>query len=1339
MARVGILVGIITFSLRAHFFFRVAQSCNVRLPNWFLNFKSGRYCPDGAGSTIKDKNAVICDGGSEHDQVLLEFSLANKMFYNCASWCTYDAWSPEKAYQWSSSRSCWKPRTKYLCFNAEQEWNYAKNRLTEFCTAAPTSGPSLSPTPEPTACITVKTWSVETAGVCPEGTTGDTDKGYGTATACSSTDQASLEDGLANQAYSDCAATCVYDIWSGGQSAFLWDDSNDCYQDATWRDCDLEDQDWRSKNVGIVWCDTAIPTVVPTKWPTYFPSTSPTNNPTEWPSVRPTAIPSHSPTYSPTRNPTEFPTKEPSNIPTTSPTFNPTYYPTNMPTLNPTESPTELPTTNPSNAPSKSPTSSPTTVPTESPSEYPTLWPTTIPTNYPSRKPTMTKSPTFFPSQNPTESATTSPTTIPSDQPTVLPSGLPTLSPTGTPTITPTRYPSISPTSNPTSLPTPQPTDSPSESPSITPTDLPTIPPTVRPTFKPSNVPSTAPSRSQTNSPTISPTADPSGLPTLSRTQNPTSFPAFHPTNIQTQPALSPNTIEWTTQICCLAEEKLVGYINETITIITESLGIHFNELLLKNIQSMGGRRRPNADGSGTLTVVFWLNTERVTLATEELTEKLKDSNVLESIRNGLSSVLGGTIWMFATVSYIVQTSLPTLFPSLSPNSTGEVNFDDLTTSADSMTFFLGSFGLLVPLVIFLLPYSNSKGLVAQPFLWSCDDDVAKTAYDMLKFQALQIESVFKSWVKLTVLEIKNRHPLFTCWQSPFQNFSNTQRGIVLAAAFAVISVTQAYFYSSDPIFSSGSFQILSAFDASIVSIVLTQLFVNSMPGRMHHQFQRKKCKCNHRLDSVPQTIEGVMVDKIVDMYEDLRAKPRMEQFAAPITTKIRNFILDNDLNPLEDEQDESNSPLWILRRALKSTQGPITDEEFLKLVVIQNWVMKQTYSLPSSVISYTWILAIVIIYGCIALTITYAKKFDKDEDIHDMVFSQWVTGSLISFIVFLFLLPIVLSIVMGIYIFSCKKRNEKDIEYLEMILSFLLTNPKHIANGDVDIIIGWMHKRPSEVMMVSVSLDQTTRDTSVSPMELVSDIDERTNPSNLDYKDVELDQDEGVLSPSSQEYFQFGVNPGNRVEEPWRFNKVGEESPKVSQSFEFENKFFSDGPETPGRYVSTESSRYLRRPSKSITLLDGNDNEWQEVSIADAQKSVVLRPLEATSAYAELSEGGQEDVYNNDLGESFEEVGQLVSEQRTESTHVLLNSQDLMTQSGHGQMQFSEIDSNLESKVEHPIEDDEELDKIFGSWKLKNTVPSDEAHESEEIEITDRTMKLSRKEGMLDCDINQE
>jgi hypothetical protein len=760
----------------------------------------------------------------------------------------------------------------------------------------------------------------------------------------------------------------------------------------------------------------------------------------------------------------------------------------------------------------------------------------------------------------------------------------------------------------------------------------------------------------------------------------------------------------------------------------------------------MRKQRRPNANDSGILTVVFELNTERATLATEELTEKLDDSKILESIRNDLSSALDMTVEMFVTVSFIVQTS-STLFPS-SANSSRELNVDDLTTSADSMAFFIGSFGLLVPFVIFLLPYSNSKGLVAQPFLWSYDDDVAETAYDMLKFQALQIKSVSECWVKLIVLEIKNRHPLFACWQSPFQNFSNTQRGIVIAAALAVISVTQAYIYTSGAMFSIGSSQFISAVDASIVAIVLTQLFVNSMPGRMHHEFQRKKCRCNHRLDSVPQTIEGVMVDKMVDIYEDLRSKPRMEWFAAPITKQIRNFILDSHSNSFDNEWEESDTPREILRRALKCTQGPITDEEFLKLVVIQNWVMEQIYYLPSFVIPYTWVLAIVIIYGCVAVTITYAKKFDKDEEIHDMVFSQWATGSLISFIVFLFLLPILLSLVTGIYIFCYKKRNRKDAAYLEMILSYLLNKPKHIANGDVDVISGWMYKRPSEVMMVSISVEHVTRDKSVSPIEFVSDIEERLNASNLEYKKVEFERDEGVQSPSSQQYFQFGVYPGSRVEEPLSFTDVGEESPKPNTSFEFESKVCSDGAEISKMCNSTESSRWLCvtldeeinrvQESKSTTLLQGEDNEWQELSIAEAQSTIVLRPLEATNAYAEQSASGDDDVSANHLGESFEETCQLPPDRRMELTRLLVSNQDLVDQEVHRQVNVCE-DLSLESKEYHPILNEEKPGKIFGSCNFTDKASSDVAHVRKEIEITDRTVESSRKNGMPDCDIAPE
>merc|ERR550534_840046 len=188
--------------------------------------------------------------------------------------------------------------------------------------------------------------------------------------------------------------------------------------------------------------------------------------------------------------------------------------------------------------------------------------------------------------------------------------------------------------------------------------------------------------------------------------------------------------------------------------------------------------------------------------------------------------------------------------------------------------------------------------------------------------------------------------------------------------------------------------QFTSALFSSIVAIVLIELFVNSKPGRMHHQFQRKKCKCNHRLESVPQSIEGAMVDKMVDIYEDLRNNS-VGQFTAPTTTKIRNFILDNESNPHGESFEVRDTPRWILKRAL--LEGSVTDEEFKNLVIIQNWLMKQTYSLPSFAITYTWIFASLIIYGCISLTITYSAEFDNDEEVHHMVFSQWATGSFIS------------------------------------------------------------------------------------------------------------------------------------------------------------------------------------------------------------------------------------------------------------------------------------------------------------------------------------------------------
>jgi len=783
--------------------------------------------------------------------------------------------------------------------------------------------------------------------------------------------------------------------------------------------------------------------------------------------------------------------------------------------------------------------------------------------------------------------------------------------------------------------------------------------------------------------------------------------------------------------MCCVAQTTLTAYTNETIVIIADALEITFRAVLLTNIQSVTRRRQLGVNSTEALVAIFELKVWYVTITADELTAKLWDYDVLTVIHNDLSNLFGFTLQSFSTLSVIFHTSSPTLLPTFSMNDTSDFIFYDLTTSADSMMFFLGSFGLLVPLVIFMLPYSNSKGLLAQPFPWSQDPTITETAYDMLKFKALQKKSPYESWFRLTVLEILNRHPLFTCKVAPFQNFSPTQRGIVTACAFATISVTQAYFYSSDPVFKKGSLQITSALFASIIAIVLIQLFVNSKPGRMHHQFQRKKCKCNHRLESVPQTIEGAMVDKMVDIYEDVRSNA-MDMFTAPITTKIRNFILDNESNAWDESFEARDSPREILKRALK--RGTITDEEFKNLVIIQNWLMKQTYSLPSFVITYTWIFACLIIYGCISLTITYSVEFDNDEEIHHMVFSQWATGSFISFVVFLFLLPILMAVVTGLYIFCCKRRNQKDVAYLEMILSLLLRNPKKLAKGDLDVIIGWMYQGPTEVMMVPVIGKHHTRDTSVSSVENFCHLGDESRPSYPDFKYDDIERDEGVLSPSSEERFEFAMSPGSRVDEPRKVERIGEESPKANESFEFGNirvEVLADVADNPGMWMANDSSspvavsqgdRNQRRLSKSII------NDWLEPSIAEAH--VIQSQLEATSTFAEPSEGGYGDASPNQLGESIEEIGQLFPNNRKEFSDLSTSKRGLADPGVLGPGNLSDTELFWESKVQNPIDRVLELDETYGSClDAKKKALSEVTNISKLIEMTDRSAKPIMKD----------
>jgi len=107
---------------------------------------------------------------------------------------------------------------------------------TDFPTAYPTSNPTVAPTSEPTdapTCIKYETWTNITANdICPNGSWGNTDKGYGSMVACDSNLQAKLEESAANRLFHLCSSYCIYDYHSllaQQQAAYIWKSSQQCY------------------------------------------------------------------------------------------------------------------------------------------------------------------------------------------------------------------------------------------------------------------------------------------------------------------------------------------------------------------------------------------------------------------------------------------------------------------------------------------------------------------------------------------------------------------------------------------------------------------------------------------------------------------------------------------------------------------------------------------------------------------------------------------------------------------------------------------------------------------------------------------------------------------------------------------------------------------------------------------------------------------------------------------------------------------------------------------------------------------------------------------------------
>jgi len=253
-----------------------------------------------------------------------------------------------------------------------------------YCNTAP-------PTVSPTACTEYNYWTPSVAeSNCPESTWGSTNKGYGTALACTNSLQDRLEESLANGLFQHCSAWCVYDLKDLALSGYIWKSGLGCWQEVTAFTC------YSGNNIAIQETFAAFAPTICDPAPTSPPTVSlqPSSSPTMPPSSNPTTLaPTLSPTLLPTDRPSIYPSVRPSTSPSKGPVEIPTFYPTWSPTRSPSEKPTLFPTSSPliTNYPSITPTTSPTKSPM-----LPSLMPSFTPTVAPTRMPTDEPSGTFF-------------------------------------------------------------------------------------------------------------------------------------------------------------------------------------------------------------------------------------------------------------------------------------------------------------------------------------------------------------------------------------------------------------------------------------------------------------------------------------------------------------------------------------------------------------------------------------------------------------------------------------------------------------------------------------------------------------------------------------------------------------------------------------------------------------------------------------------------------------------------------------------------------------------------------------------------------------------------------
>jgi len=291
------------------------QECYQRRTHdeWSEELANANCSPQEMGQTNKKwgpDGARVCTGANEaEDQIDLETSLANAMYFNCANFCVYSYKTMPQAsaafkYQ-RGAKDCWTRSSVNSCMSAQSDIEAVVEKYNKIGDC-PTMSPSSSPTNVPTADPTPLPTADPTKSMAPTPAPSDTPTADPTADPTFSPTRAPTANPSDIPTPSPTPAPTVCE-----------DKTLDCVKEDL--DCYAQDPNARAlilsncpKSCGV--CDGA----------TLFPSVFPTFDPTAEPTKVPSPIPTADPTIAPTATPSEVPTVAPSDTPTKSPTDTPT-------------------------------------------------------------------------------------------------------------------------------------------------------------------------------------------------------------------------------------------------------------------------------------------------------------------------------------------------------------------------------------------------------------------------------------------------------------------------------------------------------------------------------------------------------------------------------------------------------------------------------------------------------------------------------------------------------------------------------------------------------------------------------------------------------------------------------------------------------------------------------------------------------------------------------------------------------------------------------------------------------------------------------------------------------